>query len=73
LKKIFFTCIILLSLLAAISAEQKSILVESTPPGASVYWGGKKLGTTPLAITPDTPGAPGFFKAGSPSFDLYLS
>jgi hypothetical protein len=55
-----------------LAAEQKTIVIDSSPSGADVYWQGAKLGQTPLTVTPQTPGAPDFFKAGYPSYTLYL-
>ena len=55
-----------------LSAESNTIVVDSEPRGASVYWQGKRLGVTPLTITPRTPDAPGFFRPDHPSCTLYV-
>jgi hypothetical protein len=71
-KRLFLAGTALFLFLVALPADQKSIVIDSSPRGASVYWQGEKLGATPLTITPRTPGAADFFKEGNRSFDLYL-
>lgn len=63
---LFFFC------LASLCAEDM-IVLNTTPQGATVYWAGKKMGVTPLSITRSTPGAPDFFGAGRPAYELYFS
>lgn len=66
-------CTILLFCFLGWLSAQEMIVLNTTPQGAAVYWAGKKLGVTPLSITRQTAGAPDFFGAGNPAFELYFS
>jgi hypothetical protein len=64
--------VILLQFPVPLAAQANTIILNSSPQGAGVYWQGRKLGVTPLAMSDKTAGLPGFFKPGRPAFDLYV-